>query len=85
MRLTELGKIYLDLGYLTQSMHVPRTALDIAKESNLDKPNLQVNLAGSVCSIVAVLLIFQRITAQITYYSNVRRLTFLNEMARSPK
>ena len=43
----ELGKVYLDLGYLTQSLQVYRKALDIAKESDSDKAAHQVNLAES--------------------------------------
>ena len=53
----ELGKVYLDLGYLTQSWQVYHRALDIAKELDSDKPNLQVNITeSSICSKVALLL-----------------------------
>ena len=47
MRLIELGKVYLDLGYLTQSLQVYRKALDTAEESDSDKAKHQVNLAES--------------------------------------
>ena len=44
VRLTELGKIYLELGYLTKSLQVHSRALDIAKELDSDKAKHQVNL-----------------------------------------
>ena len=68
----ELGKVYLDLGYLTQSLQVHSRALelgkvlgylrdlDTAKDPDFDTPNLQVNLAKfSMCSEVAILLACQ--------------------------
>ena len=42
-RLIELGKVYLGLGYLTQSWQVHSRALDIAKESDSVKAAHQVN------------------------------------------
>ena len=60
MGMMELGKVYLDLGYLTQSLQAHITAMDIAKQSDSDKPNLQVNLEeSSMCSKVAMLLALQ--------------------------
>ena len=43
----ELGKIYLDLGYLTKSLQVHSRALDVAKELDSDKAKHQVNLGES--------------------------------------
>ena len=43
----ELGKIYLDMGYLTKSLQVHSRALDIAKESDSGKAAHQVNLGES--------------------------------------
>ena len=54
LRLIELGKIYLDLGYLTKSLQVHSRALDIAKESDSGKAAHQVNLRESVHSEVAM-------------------------------
>ena len=60
VRLTELGKIYLELGYLTKGLQVHSRALEIAKELDSDKAKHQVNLGESpVCTIF---LAFQRIT-----------------------
>ena len=61
--LIELGKVYLDLGYLTQSLQAHNRALHASEallNFNSDKPNLQVNLAeSSMCSKVAFLLALQ--------------------------
>ena len=54
LRLIELGKIYLDLGYLKKSLQVHRRVLDIAKESDSGKAAHQVNLRESVDSEVAM-------------------------------
>ena len=64
-RLIELGKVYLGLGYLTQSWQVHSRALDITKESDSGKAAHQVNFGESpMWSRVTVLLTFQRITIQ---------------------
>ena len=40
-----MGKIYLDLGYITQSLQIHSRALDT---SDSDKPNLEVNLRSKL-------------------------------------
>jgi len=40
--LVEVGKVYLDLGYLTQSLQAHTRNRDLVKDLNSDKPSFQV-------------------------------------------
>ena len=71
MRLIELsllGKVYLDLGYLTKSLQVHSGALDIAKGSDSGKAAHQVNF-GEVprnhCVITYTLYAVQSVQSKI--------------------